>query len=172
MADVIVERLTKSHDRTSFDCGVEELNDFLKTKARKHADQNVSVTWVAVERRESKILGFITATLGTISFDEAPTTVTKGLPKYPLPVVHIGRLATDIQFQGRGIASLLLRAIAEETIDISNKIGCLGMELVATNDQAYQYYLRRGFIVLSAKNLRLFMPVSVLKTVDHRAKGP
>jgi hypothetical protein len=37
-----VESLTRQHDRQSFDCGVEELNEFLKKHARQNAEKDVS----------------------------------------------------------------------------------------------------------------------------------
>lgn len=168
MARVVVELLAKTHDRSGFDCGVEALNDFLRTKARKHAEQGISVTWVAAEKGASRILGFVTLTMGSVAFENADPVVTKGLPRYPIPMLHVGRLATDLSVQGRGIGSLLLRLAAERAIDASREMGCFGMELVAGDRAAYDYYLRRGFKPLVEGTMRLYLPIAHLRANDDR----
>lgn len=168
MARVIVERLSREHDRSRFDCGNPDLNDFLRTKARKHADQSISVTWVAVQEGEKRILGYITLALGAVAFADADPEVTKGLPRYPLPVMHVGRLGTDVSMQGKGIGSLLLRFAAERTIDIADSAGMFGMELVAVDQAAFDYYLRRGFKPLRTGTMRLYMPTDHLRASDSR----
>lgn len=40
--------LTGSHDRQGFDCGRQELNDWLRQVARQHQDKGLSKTFVAV----------------------------------------------------------------------------------------------------------------------------
>ena len=170
MALVVVELLTKAHDRKGFDCGVETLNDFLRTRARKHAEQGISVTWVAVEEGDRKILGFVTLTMGSVSYEDASPSVVKGLPRYPIPLLHVGRLGTDVSVQGRGIGSLLLRLAAEQALDASERMGCLGMELVAKDRAAYEYYLRRGFRPLLDGAMRLYIPISHLRANDARRR--
>ena len=36
------------HDRQSFDCGEEDLNDFIQTKAQKHMKSGISQTMVLI----------------------------------------------------------------------------------------------------------------------------
>ena len=168
MARVVVERLSKAHDRGTFDCGNADLNDFLKTKARKHAEQNVSVTWVAVREGESRTLGYVTLTMGSVAFADASPEITKGLPRYPLPVLHVGRLGTDRSVQGKGIGSLLLRFAAEQAIDASRSMGVFGMELAAIDQAAYDYYVRRGFKPLTEDGMRLYLPIAHLRASDAR----
>lgn len=50
------------HRRDQFFCGVDELDDFLKTKARKQASQNLSKTFVLVAENDlAEIIGYYTA---------------------------------------------------------------------------------------------------------------
>ena len=64
MAQIVIEKLTRAHNRASFSCGKSVLDDYLQKSAREHADKNISLTWVA--RREAEpahILGPVTTSL-------------------------------------------------------------------------------------------------------------
>ena len=102
MGRVVIERLSKTHDRNAFDCGVDDLNNFLKTQARKNAEQGVSVTWVAVEERQTANLGYLSITMSHVSYEDANPEITRKLPRYPIPMLHVGRLATNVGVQRQG----------------------------------------------------------------------
>ena len=61
-----VESLTRQHDRQSFDCGIEELNEFVKKHARQNADKDVSRTYAAVAPSSSRVLGYYTICAGSV----------------------------------------------------------------------------------------------------------
>ena len=53
------EPIGKQHDRESFDCGEDALNEFLRRYARKSHELGGAKTFVAIDDRDSKaILGF------------------------------------------------------------------------------------------------------------------
>jgi len=55
---------TGSHDRQAFDCGRQELNDWLRQVARQHQDKGLSKTFVAVREIEpTRICGYYALTL-------------------------------------------------------------------------------------------------------------
>ena len=164
MADVVIEKLSKQHDRAGFDCGVPKLNLFLQQQARSQANQGFGVTWVAVEEGQLTILGYVTVSMGHIEFDHADPAVTARLPRYPIPVIRVGKLATDIKFQGRGIGSLLLAFAARMAISTADKVGCYALELEAADDNVFQYYLKKGFLPLQVGSLRLYQPVETLRS--------
>ena len=163
MATVVVELLTKSHNRTGFDCGRSAQNDFLQQRARKHADLNYSRTWVAVEEGETRILGFVTLSMGSVVFENLTEEIRARLPRYPMPVLHVGQLATAADIQGKGVGSLLLRFAAEKAIEASKSVGCFAIELVADNKAAFDWYQRRGFLQLVGGSLRLYQSVQTLE---------
>jgi len=173
LARVVIDLLTKAHDRKTFDCGHPAQNEFLKQRARKHAELNFSKTWVAVEEGTSTILGFVTMSMGNIAFDTLSDDLRIRLPRYPMPVLHVGQLATALYFQGRGIGSILLRFAAEKAIDSSNLIGCFAIELVADNNDALNWYLKRGFFQLAPGSMRLYQSVETLKlAADKSVREP
>ena len=46
----------KSHDRKSFDCGLERVNEFLRREARKQMDKKINRTWVLVDDEPTNVL--------------------------------------------------------------------------------------------------------------------
>jgi GNAT superfamily N-acetyltransferase len=163
VADVVVEILTKAHDRKSFDCGASNQNEFLRQRARKHAELGYSQTYVAAENGETHILGFVTLAMGSIGFEEIDEAIASRLPRYPMPVVVLGQLGTDVAFQDRGIGSLLLRFAIERAVPVAQSIGCFAMVIDADNPKAHDWYLKKGFVSLREKSMRVYLPIVTLK---------
>ena len=46
----------KSHDRKSFDCGLERVNEFLRREARKQMDKKINRTWVLVDDEPTNVM--------------------------------------------------------------------------------------------------------------------
>jgi hypothetical protein len=56
-----IETLSKDHNRSEFDCGVDELNQYLKRIARQHLNKGISRIFILVDdNKPSEILGFYT----------------------------------------------------------------------------------------------------------------
>ena len=171
MSRVSIELLLKRHDRKKFDCGNQELNEYLKTLARQHQDRGFAKTYVAVEEGRAEVLGYISVAMGNVLLQDADELVFERLPKHPMPVLHVARLATDLMYAGKGIASLLLSHAADIAIAASSSMGVYALELDAIDDQAYQYYLRRGFSPLKGNTSRLYAPLSkILQAREEEAR--
>jgi ribosomal protein S18 acetylase RimI-like enzyme len=163
VAEIVVELLTKAHDRKSFDCGRQAQNSFLKERARKHAELNFSKTWVAVRERETAILGYVSLSMGSVAFEQVTHEIRARLPKYPMPVLHVAQLATDKHYQGKGVGPFLLRFAAEQAISISKSVGCFALELEADNEKARAFYQKHGFLELMPGAARLYQTVETLE---------
>jgi GNAT superfamily N-acetyltransferase len=149
--DLIIEQLnTTLHDRKSFDCGVNELNIFLK----QHANQNQS----------KKIHGYYTLSAGHIECDQLPESVKFKLPKYPIPIARIGRLAVDKDYKGQGIGGFLLHDALTNVLSIADKMGVFAVVVDAKNDDAKSFYGNYGFTELEDSELTLFLPINTIKS--------
>jgi ribosomal protein S18 acetylase RimI-like enzyme len=104
---------------------------------------------------------------------EAVSGVVKGrLPRYPLPVALIGRLAVHVKAQGRGVGGRLLRDALRRVLDASRSIGCLGVIVDAKDESAQGFYEKFGFVVLKGSTgwpRRMFLSLATLK---KSAGGP
>ena len=58
------ETLTEKHDLTDFDCGDDDLNDFLKNYALAQQNENLNVTKLVMY--EGKILGYTSLLTDTL----------------------------------------------------------------------------------------------------------
>ena len=62
-----VEPLQRDHDRSRFDCGEPELDDYLARFARQNHESGVTRTFVAVRAAEpTRILGYYSLAVGSI----------------------------------------------------------------------------------------------------------
>lgn len=150
--------LTGSHDRQSFDCGRQELNDWLQQIARQHQDKGLSKTFVAIrEEAPECICGYYALTLSELENRHLPAAWRKKLPRR-VPGVRLGRLAVDCRFQGKRLGELLLVDALVRARRIYADAGGIGLFVDAIDEQAAGYYLRFGFKVAPDNPLLLFFP--------------
>jgi GNAT superfamily N-acetyltransferase len=119
--------LAGSHDRQGFDCGRQELNEWLQKIARQHQDKNLSKTFVAIQEKEpAQICGYYALTLAELESRHLPPTLHKKLPRR-VPGVRLGRLAVDRHFQGKGLGELLLVDALARAQRIYREAGGIGL---------------------------------------------
>jgi len=153
--------LTGSHDRQDFDCGRQELNDWLRQVARQHQDRGLSKTFVAIlEEAPDRICGFYALTLAELENQSLPSAWRKKLPRR-IPGVRLGRLAVDLRYQGKGLGDLLLVNALTRARKIHTEAGGIGLFVDAIDAEAAGYYQRLGFQASPDNALLLFLPVSV-----------
>jgi GNAT superfamily N-acetyltransferase len=160
----VIEKLHKHHDRAAFSCGVVELDDYLHRFAGQNEKSGISQHFVAVASAgESKILGYYAISASSIAFDLVPDELRKRLPRYPIPVAHIGRLAVDQSMQGQGLGEDLLIDALARIVRIADELGIHAVEVVAINDSAQRFYLKYGFTPLADDEQHLYLPLSAVR---------
>jgi len=164
--DWIIRSLSRTDDRNNFDCSEPALNDYLQKLAYQHAQRNISKTYVAVPIRSTdQILGFYTLSTGDINFHTFPLTLQKKLPKYPIPVVRIGRLAVDAHGQGKGVGASLLKDALQRCLILSEEIGIFAVVVETKHEKAKSFYLKYGFQEFNDEQLKLFLPIKTIMEV-------
>jgi GNAT superfamily N-acetyltransferase len=139
-----IRALREDDDRSQFRSGDPDLDRFLHRFAGQNQFRHyVGVTYVAVH--EGRILGFATVAPGHIEIDDLPATTRKKLPRYPLPVLRLARLAVDQDARGQGLGRRLLRFVLELAVQMANDYGCIGVCVDAKPD-AVEFYGRYGFV--------------------------
>ena len=120
--------LARHHDRSGFDCGVPELNFFLRATARQHGDKGISRTFVMSDQEKpATILGYFTLTLCEVRTEHLPATYAKKYPQHGLPAVRLARLAVSGKYQRKGYGGLLLAEAIHRTILIAEQAGLIGL---------------------------------------------
>lgn len=155
------EPIGRRHDRTSFDCGVPDLNVYLQRFARQNHLRGGAKTFVAVDPGSPDgILGYYTLSPGAIEFSRVPAVVHKGLGRYEVPVFRLGRLAVDVTVQGRGLGGQLLLAAGERCLAVAEEVGGLALAIDATDDRAAAWYEGFGALRLLDSPRQLVLPLA------------
>jgi GNAT superfamily N-acetyltransferase len=155
---VLVQPLNDSHDRKDFDCGDLDLNGWLKQTARQHKEKGVSSTFVAVSGEASvKILGFYSISLAELANADLPDQYGKRLPN-KVPVFRLGRLATALVHQGKGVGEFMLFDAIDRATRISVEVGGIGL-VVNAKHSAVEFYQRYGFEQMADHPKNLFLPI-------------
>lgn len=152
-------------DRTGFDCGVPELNAFLKTTARQHGQKGISRTFVLTDGTPV-ILGFFTLTLCEISSPSLPAEYARRYPSHTLPAVRLARLAVSRKAHGQRFGTLLLTEAIHRTALIAEQAGVIGLFVDAKTDTVRRFYLRYGFLAIPDHPLQLFLPIQTIHAAD------
>lgn len=158
---VAVQLLGAEHRREGFDCGDAALNDFLLRQAGQQQRRGFGKTYVALADDGVSVIGFVTVSAGQVA-TSALSSQAK-LPRYPAPVLRIGRLAVDGRHQGKGVGQDLLAFALRLAVEFSQRVGLYAVVVDAKHDKAKAFYVKLGFIVCVDNPLCLYLPVATLE---------
>ncbi len=148
------------HRREEFDCGVEALNDYLKTRARKEMETRVAACFVAVPEADTGcIAGYYTLSAAAIRCaDVGDSAFLEKLPRYPeFPATLLGRLARSLKFRGQGLGDRLMISALQRAIAGAREVASWAMVTDPKDDKAREFYAEFGFQGLTGS--RLFLPL-------------
>lgn len=144
-----------------FDCGEAALNGFLLRQAGQQQRRGFGKTYVSLAEDGVTVTGFVTVSAGQVATTSLPAQLK--LPRYPAPMLRIGRLAVDCRYQGRGIAQDLLAFALRLAVEFSRRVGLYAVIVDARHDKAKAYYLKSGFIACVDNLLCLYLPIAMLE---------
>ena len=140
-----IERLGKGHDRAGFHCGSDTLDRWFHDHALAAQKQDTARTFVLIDDTD-RITGYYSLSMGSVMSAEAPRRLTtRGLPRYPIPIVLLARLAIDHTEQAKGLGlSLLFEALHRASLAAEHAAARL-IAVDPIDDNARTFYLRWGF---------------------------
>ena len=162
-----ISQLDNSFDKSNFDCGYIQLNDFLRKFATQNFKKKYSLTFVATQSESKVIRGYYSVSASNIEFANLPDSLKKGLPRYPAPVMLIGQLAVDQSVQGQGLGKILLMHALKRAIRVSTEMAIFAVRVDAIDEDSKKFYLKYGFIPLYDAPFSLLLP---LKTILNSVK--
>lgn len=172
MDNVSIEPFEKrKHDRSAFDCGQASLNDFLRKLVTQYESRKLGRTFVAVQAGDPRVLGYYTLASSAVAFANLPTQESRKLPKHPVPVILLGRLAVDRSCQGRSLGEMLLSDALERSLELSRSLGVFAVEVLAIDNRAAAYYSKYGFLPLLDDARHMFLPMSTIQDAVDRREG-
>jgi GNAT superfamily N-acetyltransferase len=138
------EPLRGDHVVDGFDCGRASLNLWLVRHARQAAAAGSARTYVIVDAEQARVVGYHALTAAGLERETATARIIKGMPRYPIPVVLLARLAVDLSVSGGGLGAWLLRDAMTRTLAAAETIGVRAMLVHAIDQDAAGFYLRHG----------------------------
>ncbi len=163
MADWRVERLGRPHHRSEFRCGKAPLDDFIHTLVSQYEKRNLGRTYVAVRGDDQWVHGYYTLASGAVWFQHLPAGAAKKLPRHPVPVILLARLAVDLSARGQLLGELLLVDALRRTAELAERLGIHAVEVDAIDEEAQAFYLKYGFVPLKDREFHLFMPMTTIR---------
>jgi len=106
-------------DYSDFDCGDNDLNDFLKCDALLDSQNFFSSTQLAIY--ENEVIGFFTLVTDTIHLKQnIRDTLSIDYPYgRQIPAIKIARLARSLKFRGYGVGKILMTKIIHTAYETS-----------------------------------------------------
>jgi GNAT superfamily N-acetyltransferase len=144
-----------------FDCGEEALDEYLQRYATQDIKRGVARVFVASLAEQPQVVaGFYTLSAASIAAESLPEKWRKKLPRYPVPVALLGRLAVSLHCHGQGLGSILLADACQRVVAASQTLAVAAMVVDAKSPQAGAFYQHFGFIELPGQPGRWMLPRS------------
>jgi GNAT superfamily N-acetyltransferase len=168
MADWQIERLERGHVREAFSCGKPPLDEFIRRLVSQYEKRNLGRTFVAVRPDDKQVLGYYTIASSSIPFQNLPEPAARKLPRHPVPVILLARLAVDQSVQGQRWGEGLLIDALQRGVGLSDTLGIHAVEVDAIDPQAKAFYEKYGFAPLLDNEFHLFLPIATVQAVIQR----
>ncbi len=141
----------------SFDCSIQQINNFFKLNALKEHSDRLSSTYLITEENEI-IIGFYTINIYSISFKN------KEKKDYPYSI-NLAYFAIDKKYQNMGYGTELINIITLEILEIARKIGIRYFSVQAL-DNKKDWYIKRGFAESKKDDFNIFL-IDLKKTEEE-----
>lgn len=157
------EPLDTRHDVSQFDSGIDSLNTWLQRKARLNEAKGGARTYVVCDA--DRVIAFYSLAASSVERRRVSSRVGRSMPE-PIPVILLGQLAVDVNYQGRGLGSDLLIDAGKRALAAADVIGARAIVVQAFNEEARTFYEQFGFLPFSDREpLMLLLRISELKVV-------
>ena len=153
-------KLSPAHDLSQFRCGEPALDDWLRRRALPNEASGSSRTYVV--RAGQRVVGDYALANGAVTHTESPKRIRRNMPD-PVPVMVLGRLAVDQEFQGRGIGTGLLRDAVLRTVQAAEIAGIRAILVHALSEAAKRFYEEHGFVAAPMDPFTLMITVAEAK---------
>ena len=162
-----------------FDCGDEDLNDFILTDAPLYYRVRLATSYVLEDKISGDVIGYFSLAHDRISLTDFPSNsaynrfrkqfFAQGKMFKSYPAIKICRLATDKRHRGSGVGAMLVNLIIA-SYKKENRAGCRFVTVDAYAD-ALDFYFKQGFLPHSkedegADTRLLYFDLESLRSTD------
>lgn len=122
--EIKIEKLSRIHDTSKFDCGDEDINEFLKKDALMWQERKLAVTRIFVYNDE--IIGFSCTSADSIKLDLEERKNENGLDQKKMkevPAIKIGRLGRSLKYKDQKVGEFILKWTIGHVLELSDSTG-------------------------------------------------
>ncbi len=164
MTALHIRALDKRADTAGFSCGQSALDGYIARYASQDVRRNVARVFIACPQGVPHTLaGYYTLSASNVQCTDLPAAIARKLPRYPIPVALLGRLAVASAFQGQGVGSVLIVDACKKVLQAQEMLAVAGLVVDAKDHHAASFYKHLGFTPLNQQARRLFLPMQVLQ---------
>jgi len=153
--------MRREHPVDGFSCGSEALGRFLVRYSFANQQANASQTYVGL--LDAEVIGFYSLVVGEVAHADAPGRLTKGLARYPVPVMVLARQAVSTAWQGKGIGAGLLKDAMRRTVQAADIAGIRAFVVHAKDETARGFYEHFNFAASPTDPLHLFLLIKDIR---------
>lgn len=147
-----------------FRCGRPALDTWLIEHARAATGAGSARTYVVCDReQDDRVVGYFALNAGGVEPASVSPRVRAGMPRHPIPVVLLARLAVDLSVQGHGLGAFLLADAMRRSLAASESIGVRALLVHAKDEAAWRFYARFGFVASPSDPLHLMLLMKDLR---------
>lgn len=146
--------LSLHHDCSDFNCGNDELSNWLRQHAHDNDVARGSRCFVACDK--NRVAAYYALAAGSVERANTRGSVRRNMPD-PIPAIVLGRLAVDGKWQNQGLGADLLKDAIVRALRAANEIGARVMLCHAIDEKARQFYLHHNFVESTFDRLTIML---------------
>ncbi len=131
------------------------MDEWLRRYGLQSQSQHISRTYVTC--RGGVVVGFYSLCAASVEPHTVPDRIKKGLPRYPMPVTLLTRMAVDHREHGQGLGAALLKDALLRYLSAADVVASRALLVHALDEKAAAFYRHFGFEPSSGTPLHLFL---------------
>ena len=155
------EPLGPDHELLAFSSGEPDLDGWLKQRALKSEGSGASRTYVVCTTGH-KVVGYYCLATGAVARAHVPGKVRRNMPD-PIPVIIIGRLAVQEEWQKQGLGRALLADALGRVLQAADIAGIRAVLVHAISGKAKAFYEQCGFYPSPIDPMTLMITLAEVK---------
>lgn len=131
------------HDVTSFTCGEESLDIWLREQAWAADQRRTARTWVWLDD-EAQVVAYYALAAHKIARGETPARIGRGGPA-EIPAVLLAKLALAEHLRGSGLGQVLVADALERVVSATQTVAARVVVVDALAEPVVRFYEQLGF---------------------------
>jgi GNAT superfamily N-acetyltransferase len=158
----VSEELRDQHDRTRFDSGYADLDNWLRDHALHASAMNTGRTFVW-HSGDTVVVAYFTLAAHLVARETLRKRTGRGSPNV-IPAILLARLALDRSLQRQGFGAELLWDALSRAVAANRQAAARLVVVDALDEHAASFYRHFGFEAIPHDPLRLVQKLSAIET--------